>query len=131
MKIYMQYERLLHFCLYRPPLYANLRNRIPWKGTELKVRALRKPQADSNRLRGMEFQIKALRQLTEHGSKHTPHLVSELHTKQGDDGVVPNGFLSYILMTWCPGVPLGEGDYGRKTKDEQRRIFQAFGEALE
>lgn len=79
----------------------------------------------------MTSEIKALGLLRQNGSTHTPRFISDLHTTQGDDGIVPTGFISYILMTWCPGVPLGDGDYLRKTKDEQAMIFQAFKEALE
>jgi hypothetical protein len=93
--------------------------------------ASRKAQADTNRSDSMASEIKALRLLAENGSKHTPHFVKALHTTQGDDGMVPTGFISYILMTWCPGDPLGEGEYRRKTKDEQAKIFRAFKEALE
>jgi hypothetical protein len=67
----------------------------------------------------MASEIKALRQLAENRSKHSPNFVKALHTTQGDDGMVPAGFISCVLMTWCPRVPLDDGDYHRKTKDEQ------------
>ena len=52
-------------------------------------------------------------------------------TKQDDNGIVPTGFTSYLLITRCPGVPLGDGDYLQKPKSEQDEIFEAFAEALE
>ena len=84
-----------------------------------------------NRSDSMRSEINALGLLRQNGSTHTPRFIKDFHTTQGDDGIVPTGFISYILMTWCPGVPLGDGDYLRKTKDEQAMIFQAFKEALE
>ncbi|KAJ9193053.1 hypothetical protein DTO166G4_8191 [Paecilomyces variotii] len=104
---------------------------VPWTDTEFASAASRKAQADINRSDSMASEIKALRLLTENGSTHTPLLISDFHTTQDNDGIVPTGFISYILMTWCPGVTLGDGDYRRKTKSEQARIFQAFREALE
>jgi hypothetical protein len=93
--------------------------------------AARKAQADINRSENMACEIKALRKLAENTAKHAPHLVAELHTKQGDDGIVPTGFISYLLMTWCPGVPLGEGDYQNMPQAERKKVFKAFKEALE
>ncbi|KAJ9194365.1 hypothetical protein DTO166G4_1581 [Paecilomyces variotii] len=106
---------------------------IPWIDAEFTSAAARKAQADINRSEDMASEIKALRKLTQNTAKHAPHLVAELHTKQGDDGIVPTGFISYLLMTWCPGVPLGEGDYDYQTmpQAERKRIFKAFKEALE
>lgn len=95
--------------------------------------ASRKAQADTNRSEDMVSEIKALRKLAENTAKHAPHLVAELHTTQGDDGIVPTGFISYLLMTWCPGVPLGEGEYDYQImpQTEKKKVFKAFKEALE
>lgn len=95
--------------------------------------AARKAQADSNRSEEMASEIKALRKLAENKARHAPHLVAEFHTKQGDDGHVPTGFISYLLMTWCPGVSLSEGglDYQIMPKAERKRIFKALKEALD
>jgi serine/threonine protein kinase len=79
----------------------------------------------------MATEIKALRLLRDKGSKHSPQFVAEFHTIQGDDGLVPSGFISYIVMTWCPGITLRDSDYQVKYKDQQARIFRAFKEALE
>jgi hypothetical protein len=99
-------------------------SRIPWTNTEFSPTATRKAQAAQNDSDDMLSEIKALRLLGEQGCKHSPHYVNELHSVQGDDGLVPTGYISYILMTWCPGVPLGEGDFWRKSKAEQARIFK-------
>lgn len=93
--------------------------------------AARETQADINRSKQIISEIKALRKLTENTAKNAPHIVAELHTKQGNDGVVPGGFISYLLMTWCPGAPLGEGDYQDMPQTKQKRVFKAFKEALE
>jgi hypothetical protein len=104
--------------------------RVPCIDTEFRTAEFRKAQADSNRSMDMEYEVKALRQLTKNASQHTPQLINILHTTQGDDGMVPTGFISFILMTWCPGIPLGAGDYARKSKDEQDKILEAFKDAL-
>ncbi|KAH8702475.1 hypothetical protein BGW36DRAFT_356593 [Talaromyces proteolyticus] len=70
----------------------------PWIDTEFMSAATRKAQADTNRSEDMASEIKAL----------------QLHTKQEDDGLVPTGFISYLLMTWLKG-----------------KVFKAFKEALE
>ncbi|QKX61713.1 uncharacterized protein TRUGW13939_08868 [Talaromyces rugulosus] len=93
--------------------------------------AARKAQADTNRSQDMASEIKALRKFAENTAKHAPHLVAEWHTKQGDDGIVPTGFISYLLMTWCPGVPLGEGRYESMPQAKKKKVFKAFKEALE
>jgi hypothetical protein len=46
----------------------------------------------------MEYQVKALRQLTENTSQHTPQLVSILHTTQSDDGMVPTAWESGLVQ---------------------------------
>jgi hypothetical protein len=116
-------------------LVANLLNqshRAPWIDTEFTSAAARKAQADTNRSIFMASEINALRKFAENRANNAPRLVAELHTKQGDDGIIPTGFISYLLITWCPGVPLGDGNYYiQKPKSEQDEIFEAFEEALE
>lgn len=111
-------------------LVATLLNqlyRAPWIDTELARAAARK----AHRSIFIAIEINALRKLATNRANNAPRLVAELHTKQDDDGIVPTGFISYILITWCPGVPLSDGDYKRKPKSEQDEIFEAFEEALE
>jgi hypothetical protein len=104
-------------------------SRIPYIDTDFKSAEFRKAQTDNNLASGLMDEIAALRKLALNVSKHSPHLVDVLHTRQGDDGMVPTGFISYVLMTWCPGVPLGENDYFSKPQSERNAIRQAFGEA--
>jgi hypothetical protein len=104
--------------------------RIPYRGTNFASAQMRKAQADSNHGSSLHKEIAALRQLTANVSKNSPHLIDVLHTTQGDNGMVPTGHLTYILMTWCPGVPLQEHDYSSKSQSERDAIRQAFKEAL-
>jgi serine/threonine protein kinase len=106
-----------------------LLSRIPYIDTEFKSAEVRKAQADSNQFTDFKNEIAALRKLASNGSKHSPHLVDVLHAKQGDDGMVPTGFISYVLMTWCPGFPLPERGYFFKPQSEQNAIRQAFKQA--
>ncbi|QKX63585.1 uncharacterized protein TRUGW13939_10756 [Talaromyces rugulosus] len=80
----------------------------PWIDAEFTSAAARKAQTDTNRSIFMASEINALRKFAENRANNAPHLVAELHTKQSDDGIIPTGFISYILTTWCPGVPLGD-----------------------
>ncbi|KAN0074068.1 hypothetical protein V8E54_008005 [Elaphomyces granulatus] len=79
---------------------------------------------------GCKDELGALDLLGKNRSKHSLSLVRVPDAKEGDDGMVPNtGFATYILMTWCPGVPLLEKDYYFKPKTEREAIRHAFKEA--
>jgi hypothetical protein len=129
MKIWMQYDR-------QSPLFSEtieylliMLPRIPYTDTEFKPAASRKAQAQENLASGAKDEIKALGLLGANGSKHSPTLVRVINAKQDNDGMVPTGFITYILMTWCPGVPLVEKDYYSKPKEEREAIRHAFKKA--
>lgn len=106
-------------------------DRAPWLGTEFMSATARKAQAHIHRLKQMVSEIKALRKLSENIAKYAPHLVAKLHAKQGNDGVISGSFISYLLMTWYPGVLLDEEDYQDMPQTEKKKVFKAFKEALE
>ena len=91
---------------------------------------MRRAQADiTNQPRRLKDEIAGLTQLTLNNSQHTPLFVSVLHTQHGDDALVPSGFITYILMTWCPGEPLFEHNYFSKSEIERHSIHEAFADA--
>jgi hypothetical protein len=104
-------------------------SRIPHINTEFKSAQLRRAQADINQPRRLKDEIAGLTQLTLNNSQHTPLLISVLHTQQGDDALVPGGFVTYVLMTWCPGEPLFEHNYFSESGIERSSIHKAFADA--
>lgn len=69
--------------------------------------------------------------LTRNECTVTPHIRAYKITTQGDDGIVPGGFLHLIVMDKLPGIQLHEEVFWSFEREERDRIRQAFKEARE
>ncbi|OJJ77009.1 hypothetical protein ASPBRDRAFT_654127 [Aspergillus brasiliensis CBS 101740] len=83
--------------------HIRIYKQIPAAGTEAEPAAVRAKQA---RICEPDELI-ALRALTNKGSKFTPRLLDSKSTTQDDSGVVPGGFLVYIVWEVVAGEQLG------------------------
>ena len=85
--------------------------RIPFEGSEFEPPQVRAQQADGLS-RSMKNELTALRTLTEGHCESSPILIAEKLGLQGNDGLVPQGFMLYMLMNELPGVWLGQYTFG-------------------
>lgn len=74
-------------------------------------------------------ELLALSELKECQSTGTPILVDSFQDKQSANMCVPGGFLLFLLMTHCPGVPVP--DFRTRPLEEREDIRQAFRIAYE
>lgn len=74
--------------------------------------ALRRSEATDSQHRDFEQLLEAYQRLTIHNCEFTPRFFGFSHGRQGDDGLVPDGFISYLVYSSVPGIPLGSGTIG-------------------
>ena len=74
-------------------------------------------------------ELLALSELMECRSTGTPILIDSFQDKQTANMCVPGGFLLFLLMTYCPGVPVL--DFRTRSLEERENIRQAFRIAYE
>jgi hypothetical protein len=103
--------------------------RIPYENTEFQSAEARKAQADIDRISGTANEIQALQYLAKRQSKHSPKFIDVFRGIQDDNDIVPTGFVTYIVMTLCPGVPLLHRDWYSITSQERAAVRLAFQEA--
>ena len=89
----------------------------------------RKRQARNDLPVSAQNELRALSELNECQSKGTPVLVDSFQDKQSANMCVPEGFLLFLLMTYCPGVPVP--DFRTRPLTEREDIRQAFRIAYE
>ncbi|KAN0074859.1 hypothetical protein V8E54_007470 [Elaphomyces granulatus] len=102
---------------------------IPYENTEFQSAEARKAQADIDRISGTANEIQALQYLAKRQSKHSPKFIDVFRGIQDDNDIVPTGFVTYIVMTLCPGVPLLHRDWYSITSQERAAVRLAFQEA--
>lgn len=71
-------------------------------------------------------ELKALQAFTTTSTPSLPHLVAWKKTTQGSDGVVPGGYVVYILMTLMPGLTLLDLRFWSMSEQEREDIRAAF-----
>ena len=81
-------------------------------------------------------ELRALQRLLAIGSLHTPELLASKHETQPNDGMVPGGFIFFLLFSEMPGVALAEKDqtleeslYWAQFPSTRSLIRQAFRNA--
>ncbi|KAE8344337.1 hypothetical protein BDV24DRAFT_160480 [Aspergillus arachidicola] len=74
--------------------------------------SMRRREATDRKVREFDELVEAYRRLTFHGCDFMPQFLGSSHGRQGDDGLVPGGFLSYLVFTSVPGDFLGTGTIG-------------------
>jgi hypothetical protein len=70
--------------------------------------------------------LKALTEFTATDSSSLPHLVAWRKAKQKSDGLVPGGYIIYIMMTLMPGENLLDLKFWSMTEEEREEIRAAF-----
>ncbi|KAF4154854.1 hypothetical protein CNMCM8927_008969 [Aspergillus lentulus] len=117
---------------------------VPYSGTEFRPSSVRGTQASANIPEDLEEYIEALRRLRD--CKFTPNLLEHKVDVQEEDGLVPRGWIVFLLATAVPGIPLAiegsryeyenqltflvpDGEFwknlDRPTRDEIRTHFEA------
>ena len=104
--------------------------RIPYAGTEFTSNEVRKSQARGHHGSSPDKSIKALYRLRETASLHSPRLVHLLHTQQAENDMVPTGFITYVLMTWCPGSFTSDVIWFSMPLAEKYAVREAFKNAM-
>ncbi|KAF7122686.1 hypothetical protein CNMCM5793_000796 [Aspergillus hiratsukae] len=84
---------------------------IPNKGTQALPPNMRRRQASDEVPKSLQEELEPHERLAGHRIDFTPQLVGFKHEKQDVDGLVPDGFVSYMAYTKVPGVALGEDIY--------------------
>lgn len=81
--------------------------RIPYAGSELLPRRELIKQACSDKFpSGASKELTALQTLTEKGCDSTPMLLDCRLDIQGDDDILPGGFILFLLTSRAPGISL-------------------------
>ncbi|KKA20865.1 Uncharacterized protein T310_5117, partial [Rasamsonia emersonii CBS 393.64] len=93
-----------------------IRMQIPYQHSESNPSTSRARQALQEPSRYVHREIKALAQLAEGGCTSSPVLLGHIQEQQDNSMWIPQGYIVYILMTWCPGVVLL--DFWRKDPAE-------------
>ena len=75
-------------------------------------------------------ELKVLEQFSRSGNPHVPHLVGWKREVQGSEGLLPGGYLVFIVMTKMPGENLSNLLYWDFTYGEREVIVGLFLEAL-
>ena len=75
-------------------------------------------------------EIKALEIFTKADSPIAPHLVAWKRDVQGPEGLLPGGYLNYLVMTKMPGKALFDIRYVDFSKEKKDEISQIFLQAL-
>jgi len=87
---------------------------IPFEGSEFEPPAIRAVQASQELPWDAEAELKALQRLLAIGSLHTPKLLASKHETQPNDGMVPGGFIFFLVFSEMPGIALARKDQPRK-----------------
>jgi hypothetical protein len=83
---------------------------IPYQGSEFELPEERATQASGILVDASQCEYDALQRLTEKDCKSTPTLLGHKKDKQQENGLVPGGYILYLLMTRMPGILLGGND---------------------
>jgi hypothetical protein len=109
---------------------------IPFEGSEFEPPAIRAVQASQELPWDAKSELRALQRLLAIGSLHTPELLASKHETQPNDGMVPGGFIFFLLFSEMPGVALAEKDqpleeslYWAQSPSTRSLIRQAFRNA--
>lgn len=80
---------------------------IPYMGSEFDLPEERATQASDVLIESSQSEYKALQHLTKRRCQSTPTLLGHKMDKQPKNGLVPGGYILYLLITRMPGIPLG------------------------
>jgi hypothetical protein len=97
---------------------------IPTSGTLFRSPQIRRQQADGPR---PHLELTTLKKLKEMGCDVVPDLLAYQEGKQGDDGIVPGGYITYVVWDIVPGEPLSREEFWKldfKSRGEIRAVFR-------
>lgn len=106
--------------------FMRIYKQIPQTGTEFESLRVRKAQA-ANAVDPDE--LLALRELTDGGCTATPRLLGWRVAKQGEDDLVPKGYIVYLVWEKVQGEPLSERKFWCLPYDKRELIRQNFKKA--
>jgi hypothetical protein len=97
---------------------------IPTSGTQFRSPQIRQQQADGPR---PHLELTTLKTLKKLGCDVVPDLLAYQEGKQGDDGIVPGGYITYVVWDKVPGEPLSLEEFWKldfKSRGEIRAVFR-------
>ncbi|KAI9039889.1 uncharacterized protein KD926_008990 [Aspergillus affinis] len=95
---------------------------VPHLGTENASHAIRSAQAGSR----THDDIEALALFRDKRAKHLPRCLDVKETKQDVTGLVPGGYMSYMLWEKLPGVRLDDEMFWSLDRNERDGVREAF-----
>lgn len=75
-------------------------------------------------------ELKALEIFAKASLPHVPHLFASTIKQQPDNGPLPGGYITYLLMTHLPGTPLFLQKYYEMSPDQHKNICTKFLDVL-
>ena len=101
--------------------------RIPYEGTMSDTSESRRMQRRQDLPRNARAELEGLETLTQNQCTSSPRLVNYVQCEQDETMWIPGGYLLFILMTRCPGIPIENFDREPLLKHDE--ILQAFEDA--
>lgn len=95
---------------------------VPNPGTESQLSRPRRQQAAPSR---EHSELQALKDLRERHCTVVPALLAYKEGKQGKDGLVPDGYITYIVWDMVPGKPLDTDQFWRPESAPLRQAVRA------
>ncbi|KAL4940961.1 hypothetical protein BDV06DRAFT_195511 [Aspergillus oleicola] len=81
---------------------------IPYAGGEWAIHGERARQATQTLPRDGRREVDNIDTLTHEDSRYSPRIRQRQESKQGNNGLVPGGFIHHILMDHAPGIQLNK-----------------------
>ncbi|KAL3462100.1 hypothetical protein BJX64DRAFT_288641 [Aspergillus heterothallicus] len=102
---------------------------IPYGGSEYAIHAERARQATLTPNGTTQEELDAVRLLSENHCTAAPRIRTQETKVQDDSGIVPGGFLFYVLQDRAPGVQLSDELFWSYDRQERDQIREAYKEA--
>lgn len=116
--------------IYLRKSFSYLLSRVPRRSTEFLPPSERKAQATDKLPHAPANQLWALTTLHKHNSHSSLKLYGYKKSKQNDSGLVPGGYILYLLVQKYPGVSLTEDSFWQLSLPERDEIRQALKATL-
>ncbi|KAJ5142875.1 uncharacterized protein N7515_001662 [Penicillium bovifimosum] len=100
---------------------------IPVSGTQYLSAEIRRKRAVKPR---PHIELTALKTLKEKGCDVVPDLLAYQDGKQGEDGIVPGGYITYVVWDKVPGESLSPDEFWRLDFEARQAIRDKFREVF-
>lgn len=100
---------------------------IPVAGTQYRSSKIRRMQAAKPQSHRELTILKALKKVE---CDVVPDLLAYQEGKQGEDSIIPGGYITYVVWDKVPGEPLGEEEYWELDPESRQAILDKFREAF-